>query len=340
MATATEQKTLCSICQKASGIFKCRGCTKDFCFRHVSEHRQELNKQMDELTTDHDQLRQTITEQEVKPNRHPLMKNIDEWEQQSINTILQTADDARKRLLTIIGQYRTEVTNDLSSLTTELNKARDEDDYIETDLKEWSEKLDALKIDLNAAQIINFAQSNDQSVLIPKFQINDASADIFHQITGDVTIMEGGRAILHGATQKIVAARCRGEYSSGQHRFCFKIEQLSGNNGFSCGIVSKNTPTTSIFNTNVQNNMYGHHGAYSTYQCLNHSVVSSFHEQNYTFQMNDTYELLIDCKHKRIHLTNEQTRYTSPLDVNLSTFPFPWQFFITFTFPNDRVSLC
>lgn len=337
MATATEQKTLCSICQKASGIFKCRGCSKDFCFRHVSEHRQELNKQMDELTTDHDQLRQTITEQEAQPNCHPLMKKIDEWEQQSINTIHQAADDARKRLLTIIGQYRTEVADDLLSLTTQLSKARDEDDYVETDLKEWSEKLDALKIDLNAAQIINFTQSNDQSVLIPKFQINHASADTFHQITGDVTIMEDGRAILHGATQSIVAARCRGEYSSGQHLFRFKIEGMLGNTGFSCGIVSKNTPITSIFTNNVQNNMYGYQG--TTYQYLNHSVISSFHEQNYNSQTN-TYELLIDCKHKRIHLACEQTRNTSPLGVNISTVPFPWQFFITFTYPNDRVSLC
>jgi hypothetical protein len=50
MATGGE-KILCSICQKASGILTCRGCGKDFCYRHVAEHRQELNKQMDEITT-------------------------------------------------------------------------------------------------------------------------------------------------------------------------------------------------------------------------------------------------------------------------------------------------
>ncbi|CAF5040013.1 unnamed protein product, partial [Rotaria sp. Silwood1] len=66
MANAAERKTLCSICEKAAGIFTCRGCQKDFCYRHVAEHRQELNKQMDELTTNHDQLQQTIVEQEAQ----------------------------------------------------------------------------------------------------------------------------------------------------------------------------------------------------------------------------------------------------------------------------------
>ncbi len=80
MATATGTKTLCSTCQKAAGILTCRGCGKDFCYRHVAEHRQELNKQMDEVPTTHDQLQQTIIEQETQPTCHPLMKRIDEWE--------------------------------------------------------------------------------------------------------------------------------------------------------------------------------------------------------------------------------------------------------------------
>ena len=42
---------------------------------------KNFNKQMDEVTTNHDQLQQTITEQQAQPKCHPLIKQIDIWEQ-------------------------------------------------------------------------------------------------------------------------------------------------------------------------------------------------------------------------------------------------------------------
>jgi hypothetical protein len=68
MASAMRKKTPCSKCAKAAGILTCRGCGKDFCFRHVAEHQQELNKSMDEVAANHDQLQQTIVEQEAQLN--------------------------------------------------------------------------------------------------------------------------------------------------------------------------------------------------------------------------------------------------------------------------------
>ncbi|CAF0901508.1 unnamed protein product [Rotaria sordida] len=219
MATAVGEKTPCSICQKAVGVFTCRGCGKDFCYRHVAEHRQELNKQMDELTTNHDELQQTITEQEVRPNCHPLIQKINKWEQESIDKIHQTADDARKQVITILGMHRTQVIHDLSCLTKKLNEVRNEDNYVETDLKEWTEKLDKLKIDLNAAQTIDFGEENNSSTLISKFSINDASTDIFYQTVGDIQIIEDGKVAVRGPTNNgAVEIRCKGEYSLGKHR--------------------------------------------------------------------------------------------------------------------------
>jgi hypothetical protein len=341
MATATGTKALCSTCQKTSGTFTCCGCRKDFCYRHVAEHRQELNKQMDEVTTNHDQLQQTIAEQEGQPSCHPLMKKIDEWEQQSVNKIHQAADNARKQLLTILDTYRTQVQNDLAHLTTELNKARNEDDYVETDLKEWTEKLDKLKSDLTATQTIDFNEDIAETSLIPKIFINDASTDIFHQTAGDAKIIEGGRIVMHGPTNEIAAVRCRGEYSSGQHRFRFKIEQLSSNNSFSCGIVSKNTPVGSIFNVPVNCNIYGHPNAWSgTYNRLNHNILFSFSEQNHIFQTNGIYEVLVDCNRKIMCLRNEQSGSKSEINIDVTKCSFPWQFFITLFYANERICLC
>ncbi|CAF3915235.1 unnamed protein product [Rotaria sordida] len=306
MATAVGEKTPCSICQKAVGVFTCRGCGKDFCYRHVAEHRQELNKQMDELTTNHDELQQTITEQEVRPNCHPLIQKINKWEQESIDKIHQTADDARKQVITILGMHRTQVIHDLSCLTKKLNEVRNEDNYVETDLKEWTEKLDKLKIDLNAAQTIDFGEENNSSTLISKFSINDASTDIFYQTVGDIQIIEDGKVAVRGPTNNgAVEIRCKGEYSLGKHRFHFKCERLLNNNSFSCGIVSKSTPTKYCY-----------------------------------FQTTGVYELLVDCNEHIIRLTQEQSGNTQELKINLDTCPLPWQFFIALFHANDCVRLC
>ena len=342
MATATGTKPLCSTCQKASGILTCRGCGNDFCYRHVKEHRQELNKQMDEVTTNHDQLKETIIEHETQTNCHPLMKTIDDWEQQSIDKIHQAAYNARQQVLTIIGTCITQVAHDLVSLTKELSEARNDDDFVETDLKQWTEKLDKLKIDLAAARTIDFGEDDENKTsLISKIFINDASTDIFNTTTGDVKINEGGKGIVHGPTNEIAVARCRGIYSSGQQRFRFKLEQLSNNNSFSCGIVSESTPIGSICNAPINYNMYENYPNWSgVYSRLNHTVLFSFHEQNYNFQMNGIYELLIDCNQRTMRLTNEQTGTTQSLNINLTTCPFSWQFFITLFYANERVCLC
>ncbi len=43
----------CATCGTASGLFTCRGCKGNFCTRHVVQHREELEKQMDELMLNH-----------------------------------------------------------------------------------------------------------------------------------------------------------------------------------------------------------------------------------------------------------------------------------------------
>jgi hypothetical protein len=226
----------------------------------------------------------------------------------------------------------------LASFTTELSAARKEDDYVETDLKKWTEKLEDLKADLTADHTIEFGSDNDETSLIPKYFINGTSSDVFYQTVNDIEISEARKVVTHGPTNGIAAARCRGEYSRGQHRFRFRIERLSNSAGFSCGIVSKNTPLHSIISTTAPPNVYGYAG---TYQCLNHNVLFSFNEQNNLFQFhtNYNYEVLIDCTQRTIHLTNEQLGHTTTLNINLAICPFPWQFFIALYYANDCVCL-
>ena len=68
--------------------FFCRGCSKDFCFVHLTEHGQFLNKQFGE----------TISHLKNNSQNHPLMKQIDEWGNESILKIKQKANECRQLL--------------------------------------------------------------------------------------------------------------------------------------------------------------------------------------------------------------------------------------------------
>jgi hypothetical protein len=101
MASSTLTKAPCATCgNKCVGIFKCEGCAQIFCRKHVKEHRDILNHQLDEIFIEYDTLQQTITEQKDDENdyHHSFLKQIDKWERDSIVKIQQTADEARQQV--------------------------------------------------------------------------------------------------------------------------------------------------------------------------------------------------------------------------------------------------
>ena len=55
-----------------------------FCFNHLTDHRQELSQQLDEIEINRDIFRQTLNEQINNPKKHSLIKQIDQWEEDSI----------------------------------------------------------------------------------------------------------------------------------------------------------------------------------------------------------------------------------------------------------------
>jgi len=338
MAFTTQTKNLCSNCGKAADILMCGGCKKDFCSRHETDHREELNKQMIELMKNYDQLQQTISKQQAQPNYHPLIKQIDAWEHNAIEKIHQAANEARKQLLTVANKHRTKVADTLTLLTQELTDARDEDDYVETDLKEWTEKLEKLKIDLVAAQTINFGQDDDNNAsLIPKIFTKDVSTDSFETWFGDIQITEHGNRILHGRTNQIGTVYSKNAYSSGQHNFRFQIEQLPTHQGFVFGIVSKDMCMilslsfprllTKSGNLSALCKTYFHQDGI----CL-FSLTGS--------KQNDIVHFQIDCDQQRIRFVNERKNDQQKLNTNLNRCKLPWRVVVVLFYAGDCVRFC
>jgi hypothetical protein len=340
MATSTANDSRCATCGKAAGTFTCRGCSKDFCLRHTNEHRQELSKQMDEdVIPLHDQLRQNLDEQTKKPHQHPLMKGIDEWEQASVEKVHQAANDARKQLLDLVNKNTNEMKKSLEHITQQLKTAREDDHFFENDLKEWIKKLDALKKDLITPQTINIQYDTSTTSFISKILIGQTagiSDECFEQALGNIQITNNGTVVIHNQSGSYASVRGKCEYSTGEHRLRFIIENLSPNKWIFLGVVSKSAPTSNT--SAIIKGTYGFSGQNSVW--CDGSNTSGLKGYKSDFEINDTIELFINCDQRKIRLVNERARKTDHLDVDITKCPFPWKLCVGFYYvPGERIRI-
>lgn len=313
-------------------IFNCQGCQKDFCTDHAKEHRQELSNQLETIILEHDQLKQNLTEYTENSNHHPLMKEIYQWETESIEKIRKVADDARKQLSNVLGSNTNKITQDLNNLRQELSAARFENNFIEIDLNEWMERLKQCTKDLRTPSSITIQRESNCTPFIQKITVNLKKNELFERVAGNMKI-EDHRQVIIAGSESYSTVRCQGEYSSGQHKFRFKIEQKHASNWMYFGIVSKtaplqvtscDTPTTFGWVTN-------------SYACFNSTPRLGYNGYKSDINQNDIIELFLDCDQRKISLTNERTNKKHEIDVNVTQCPFPWNVHIGLHYQNDRV---
>jgi GTPase Era involved in 16S rRNA processing len=179
MATATG-KTRCIICSKEKATIKCGGCQKDFCYKHWEPHRQELNKQLDEIEVNRDLFRQSLTQQTKQPDNHIiLIQQIDQWEQKSMRIIEQVAEEARKTVLKTTNENIHQMEERLGKLTTQLRQSREDDDVNEISLHQFQEELERLNKELTKPRNISIRE--DSTSFISKIYV-DVSDNSFTSI--------------------------------------------------------------------------------------------------------------------------------------------------------------
>ncbi|CAF3234536.1 unnamed protein product [Rotaria sp. Silwood2] len=176
MATGTG-RARCSRCGKEKRGAKCDGCSQLFCYDCLPRHHQELSKDLDEIETNRNLFRQTLTEQTQNPKTNSLIKQINRWEEDSIKKIKQTADECRQLLLQQTTQHITEIEINLAELTDKLTKTRQENDFNEIDLNEFKSTLAQLAKELDKPPNVsikkeNIALINRISVIVPSIDIH------------------------------------------------------------------------------------------------------------------------------------------------------------------------
>ncbi|CAF3160546.1 unnamed protein product [Rotaria sp. Silwood2] len=147
MATKTDEK-FCVTCKKTKNTVKCSGCSTDFCSDHIVEHRNELSEQLNTIEDQFNELKIRIAGQNVKQQKHELMKQIDEWEYESIEKIRQVANEVRRELSLSVTKVVTDLDFKLNRLTEQIVKFRKDEDIAETDIQVFNEELQRLKTNL------------------------------------------------------------------------------------------------------------------------------------------------------------------------------------------------
>lgn len=163
MASSTSFQP-CLKCPKGRGQVICGGCQQWFCLKHLNEHRQELNQQMDGVLVEHDQLQQDLIRNDQDNSRkHPLLSDIDQWESKSIETIKQVANNARQQLRKSLDLLKRKIKTLLRPISDELQENRQTESYTEKDLTTWVSRLQELREKFNNPPGIAIKQHGEAS---------------------------------------------------------------------------------------------------------------------------------------------------------------------------------
>jgi hypothetical protein len=235
------------------------------------------------------------------------------------------------------------VSKELYDLAERLRKAREDDDYVETDLRTWTTNLEKLKRDIaTISPSINICEDSTK-VLIAKMYVSTIRQDLpqeerFGEFSGNILIEDNGRVASHGGLCRSSAhVRGKGEYSKGKHQIRFLINKTSALYVMSFNIVSK---SNSISKTSALEEAiaYGWHSNDGINNPDKDILVNKDFKDlrgETTFEL----ELLIDCDNRKISYFNERTKNKREMNVNIDKCPFPWQLQFYLFDVGDRVQL-
>ena len=333
MTSTKINRSFCSICGKIPSLSFCIGCQRVFCTDHAEQHRVDLSILLDKIILDHSQCKQTLIQYTEESTSHPLIKQIHDWESQSMEKIRQVAFDARQQVFNAFEQFASNAIGTMKNLTDQFTKAQEEDNFLERDLRQWMETLVQLKKQLDKPPTINIRQGGPEIPFISKILIS--ISEIFEKFAGRIAIKDEGKLIVNTGANGYGTVRSKGEYANGKHRFRFKLEQTTLHQWNLIGIVSKSIPLQpTAFNTPTTFGWIS-----NNFVCLNGKLHADYNGYKSDMEKNDILELLIDCRQRKIRVTNERTNSSHELSVDINQCPFPWQIQVGLYYSKDRIRL-
>jgi len=215
-----------------------------------------------------------------------------------------------------------------------LRRAREDDDYVETDLKSWMNTIEELKCNMNSVAPEANIYEDSTITLIGKLHVSILKAktvedETFGEFYGSIRIENNGRVAVHtGPRQSNAHVRGTKEYTTGKHLVRFSINKRNAIFNLSFNIISKSTSCDP-------------YGWYTDDDISNpdHSCMISKDFDDFKGETSFELELTIDCDQQKISYFNERTKKKHEINVNIKIMPFPWQLQFELFDCEDRVQL-
>jgi hypothetical protein len=264
---------------------------------------------------------------------HPLMKQIDQWEKESIEKIQQRANELRQRLLALTTAHTRQLSQKFQELSEESIDSQTYDAFIETDVHRCKPILHDPRANLISPSIIGINQYMSNPLVQNIYVVSTATNELFLQaFDNKVRIEENGQLAVHDTSIDTTEIRGRNAYTTGCHKIRLRIEQ-STNKWTFLGINSKLTP--------LQNQSHSSSSSYGW--TSNHTIwsngqpKSSLPNKPVDMKNGDIISLIIDCDMCLIMMINERSEIKHELIVNVDHCPLPWQLHVVLHEPNSRI---
>ncbi|CAF1122436.1 unnamed protein product [Adineta steineri] len=157
-------KTQCFKCNKEKITYSCEGCLKRFCLIHLTEHQQILNEELNHIINDYDQFKQRINEQKQNPQNHSLIKQINQWERNSIEKIQQKAQNCREILIQSSQIFINDIEKKFKDLSEQIKQIHKENELNEINLNYLRNQLIELTKELNNPSNISIQQDSQSFI--------------------------------------------------------------------------------------------------------------------------------------------------------------------------------
>lgn len=153
-------KAKCVVCDNETSTFNCGGCLQNFCRTDLGKHLETLSKQLEENEDKYNRLRQIHSELKNDLKECSSIRIINEWEEESIRNVRQTAEQCREKVYQHMNHNMMEMENRLSRVAVQMTQMREKNAFNEVDLNQCKEKLMNLAEELDQPPNICIEQEN------------------------------------------------------------------------------------------------------------------------------------------------------------------------------------
>ncbi|CAF3957017.1 unnamed protein product [Adineta steineri] len=166
-------KALCFMCNGEKITYPCKGCSKEFCLKDLTEHRQILTNELHYITNAYNEFKQIFNEQKQNPQTHPFIKQINQWEMNSIEKTQREANDCREIVLKSSQTFINDIELKFHDLSKQIKQIHKEDEFNEINLNHLTSQLRKITEEFNNPSKISIRQDsqsliNDISVILSK----------------------------------------------------------------------------------------------------------------------------------------------------------------------------